>query len=240
MNQCLQQINEKKDNIGDKMNKLNVIYEDNHIIVVEKEPNILSQSDATKDQDMLTRVKAYIKEEYHKPGNVYIGLVQRLDRPVGGLMVFARSSKAASRLSLEIRNHEVKKTYLAVIDGLLPKDKDTLEDKLLKLDDGNTIIDSKGKDAILHYEVLARDEKTKRTLVKINLETGRHHQIRVQFSSRGYPLCGDKRYGQAASTYDIALFAYALEFVHPTTKEVLKFELPIPKNGYWTPFTVSK
>lgn len=240
MNQCLQQINEKKDNIGDKMNKLNVIYEDNHIIVVEKEPNILSQSDATKDLDMLTRVKAYIKEEYHKPGNVYIGLVQRLDRPVGGLMVFARSSKAASRLSLEIRNHEVKKTYLAVIDGLLPKDKDTLEDKLLKLDDGNTIVDSKGKDAILHYEVLSRDEKTKRTLVKINLETGRHHQIRVQFSSRGYPLCGDKRYGQATATSDIALFAYALEFVHPTTKEVLKFELPIPKKSYWTPFTVSK
>ena len=137
---------------GKKMNKINVLYEDNHIIVVEKPINMLSQSDNTKDQDLLTLVKEYIKEIYHKPGNVYIGLVHRLDRPVGGLMVFAKTSKAAKRLSEEIRSHQIKKTYLAIVEGLIEEDKGTYCDKILRLQNGNSVINSQGKEARLDYK----------------------------------------------------------------------------------------
>ena len=159
------------------MNNLNIIYEDNHIIVVEKPVNMLSQSDNTKDLDLQTALKMYIKEKYHKPGNVYIGLVHRLDRPTGGLMVFARTSKSASRLSEEIRNKSFKKSYLAVINGKT-KEKDTLEDYLEK--QGNISIIStkeKGKYAKLDYELIAYKDNL--SLVKVNLETGRNHQIRL-------------------------------------------------------------
>lgn len=219
------------------MNKLNILYEDNHLIVVEKKANILSQSDITQDKDLLTMVKEYIKEKYNKPGNVYLGLVHRLDRPVGGIMVFAKTSKAAKRLSNQIKNKEFKKTYLAVVDGIIKDDKDTFVDKLKKLPNGNTIVSNDGKESILEYEVLKRNVKEKKTLVKINLKTGRHHQIRVQFSSRNYPLCGDQRYGKLDKT-PIALFAYKLEFYHPITKEKLSFELLPPKTYHWTDFTM--
>ena len=158
------------------MNKLNVIYEDNHIIVVEKEPNIPSQADKTGDIDMLTLVKQYVKEKYNKPGEVYIGLVHRLDRPVGGIMVFARTSKAASRLSEQIRNKTFKKKYLAVVDGKFENKKGSLEDYLYK-DERNNIskVVSKEKKnsklAKLDYEVLNYDDKRNLSLVKINLHT---------------------------------------------------------------------
>ena len=164
------------------MKKLNVIYEDNHIIVVEKEPNIPSQADKTEDIDMLTIIKEYIKEKYKKPGNVYLGLVHRLDRPVGGVMVFAKTSKAASRLSEQVRDKIFKKQYLAVVDGKFDKNKGTLEDYLYK-DERNNISKVVSKDkknsklAKLDYEVLAHNEVKDLTLVKINLHTGRHHQI---------------------------------------------------------------
>ena len=138
------------------MNKLEVLYEDNHIIVVVKPCNILSQSDSTHDIDMLTIVKRYIKEKYNKPGNVYLGLVHRLDRPVGGIMVFARSSKAASRMTEMIKNHEFSKKYLAVVNGLLEKKESSFVDYLLKNDDGNSIVTTsdKGKYSELKYKVL--------------------------------------------------------------------------------------
>ena len=205
------------------MNKLNVLYEDNHVIVVVKPINVLSQSDITGDMDMLTIIKSYIKEKYHKPGNVYLGLVHRLDRVVGGVMVFAKTSKAASRLSDAIRKNEVHKEYLAVVHGKV-KESDTFTDYLKKKDDFSTIVsDSKhGKLSELSYKLVNYDQDKDISLVKVNLKTGRHHQIRVQFSSRGYPLVGDNRYG-IDKEKEIGLFAYKLTFPHPTTKEMISF-----------------
>lgn len=202
------------------MNKLNIIYEDNHIIVVEKPVNMLTQSDNTKDLDLQTALKMYIKEKYQKPGNVYIGLVHRLDRPTGGLMVFARTSKAASRLSEEIRNKSFKKSYLAVINGKTKK-QDTLEDYLEKT--GNISIISnkeKGKYAKLNYELITYKDNL--SLVKVNLETGRNHQIRLQFKSRNMPLYGDNKYNNDKNK-NLGLYAYKLEFTHPTRREKMVF-----------------
>lgn len=210
--------------------KINIIYEDNHLLVVEKPINVIVQEDNTKDKDLLTILKEYIKEKYNKPGNVYLGLVHRLDRPVGGIMVFARTSKSASRLSEQIRNKTFKKTYNAVVIGNI-NEKGTLKDKLLKNEKTNIVtISDKGKEAILHYEKI--DYKDNMSLVEINLETGRPHQIRVQFSNYGYPLYGDNKYNKynkkAISNEQIALFAKKIEFVHPTTKENMSFELDLP------------
>lgn len=222
---------------GKAVNKLRVLYEDNHVIVVVKEKNVLSQADNTHDIDMLTIIKKYLKEKYNKPGNVYLGLVHRLDRPVSGIMVFAKTSKAASRLSDQVRKKEIKKTYMAVVKGIIKKDEDTFVDYLLKLDNGNTIVTTKdnGKESVLTYKVLKRNYEKNETLVSIDLKTGRHHQIRVQFASRGYPLCGDQRYGKSDKT-QIALCAYKLEFIHPTTKQLMKFEIEKPLDTYWTDF----
>ena len=222
---------------GKVMSKLNVLYEDNHVIVVEKPINVLSQGDATGDKDLLTMVKEYVKIKYNKPGNVYIGLVHRLDRPVGGVMVFARSSKAASRLNKEQLEHGFSKKYLAVVNGILKEKHGQFVDKLLKLNDGNTIVSNKGKEAILNYEVLKENLSTKHSLVSVKLVTGRHHQIRVQFASRGHALCGDQRYGKQDNT-QLALFAYELSFTHPISKEKMTFKLEMPKGDYWTDFTM--
>lgn len=221
------------------MNKLNILYEDNHLIIVEKKPNILSQSDVTKDKDLFTMVKEYIKEKYNKPGNVYLGLLHRLDRPVGGLMVFAKTSKAAKRMTEQIKNHKFEKTYLAVVNGIIDKNEDIFIDYLRKTPNGNTITTTKddGKYAELKYKVLEKNIKDNMTLVEINLKTGRHHQIRVQFSTRGYPLCGDQRYGKQDMT-QIALFAYKIKFNHPITKENMEFKLEPKNNVYWTKFTM--
>jgi len=223
---------------GKVMNKLNILYEDNHLIVVEKEPNILSQSDITKDKDLFTIVKEYIKEKYNKPGNVYLGLLHRLDRPVGGIMVFAKTSKAAKRMTEQIKNHKFEKTYLAVVNGVMDKNEDIFIDYLKKTPNGNTIVTTKddGKYSELKYKVLQKNKKDNMTLIEIDLKTGRHHQIRVQFSNRGYPLCGDQRYGNQDMT-PIALFAYKIKFNHPITKENMEFKLEPKQNVYWTKFT---
>lgn len=219
------------------MNKLNVLYEDNHIIVVVKPYNVLSQGDSTGDVSIMDMVKSYIKEKYHKPGNVYLGLVHRLDRPVGGIMVFARSSKAASRLTKAFNEHKITKKYLAIVHGKMEKDKDTLVDKIEKLPDGNSIISENGKEAILDYEVLEYNKEFDCSLVSVTLKTGRHHQIRVQFASRGHYLLGDQRYGVLDNT-QISLFSYYLSFTHPTTKEVLEFKVFPDKENHWTKFTL--
>ena len=214
---------------------LEILYEDNHIIVVYKPSNILSQSDITEDKDMLTIIKEYIKEKYNKPGNVYLGLVHRLDRPVQGIMVYAKTSKAAARLSEQIRKNELSKHYLAVVNGIIPEKKGEFVDYLVKDNNGNTSITDKehGKEAILKYEVL--DSKNNYSLVRIKLITGRHHQIRIQFASRGYPLVGDNRYGKKEKL-DICLCSYQLSFYHPTTKELLKFEKLPKKSQVWNIF----
>ena len=179
---------------------MKVFYEDNHIIVVEKPNNVPSQQDKTGDDDMLSIVKKYIKEKYNKPGDVYLGLVHRLDRPTGGIMVFARTSKAASRLSEQIRNKKIEKKYLATVDGKLENTEGTFRDFLIK-DERNNMskVTSKdkrnAKEAILDYKLINYNEKTNLSIVSVNLQTGRHHQIRVQFSSRGHSLYGDQKYG---------------------------------------------
>ena len=219
------------------MNKLEVLYEDNHIIVVVKPYNVLSQGDSTGDISIMDMVKSYIKEKYHKPGNVYLGLVHRLDRPVGGIMVFARSSKAAARLTKAFNEHKITKKYLAIVHGKMEKDKDELVDKIEKTSEGNSIISDNGKEAILDYEVLDYDKENDCSLVSIVLKTGRHHQIRVQFASRGHYLLGDQRYG-VLDNKQISLFSYYLSFEHPVTHEVLEFKVLPPKKDYWTRFTV--
>ena len=206
---------------------MNVIYEDNHLLVVEKPVNVPMQEDVSRDKDLLTLGKEYIKEKYGKPGEVYLGLVHRLDRPVGGVCVFARTSKAASRLSSQISAHTFQKTYLAVVADNGLKDKGHFVDKLLKDPKTNMVrVDDRGKEAILDYEVLKRKDGL--ALVKVYLKTGRSHQIRVQFSSRNHPLWGDQRYNpKAVKGQQIALHSYSITFEHPTTKEKLVFTSPI-------------
>lgn len=214
-------------------NDLEILYEDNHIIVVVKPFNILSQSDDTKDIDMLTLIKSYLKEKYNKPGNVYLGLIHRLDRPTGGIMVFAKTSKAASRLSEQIRLNLFTKKYLAIVNGYLSEKSGVFEDYILKKEDNSSVISNLGKYAKLEYEVLK--EKYNLSLVNIILHTGRHHQIRVQFASRNHPLYGDQRYGKS-SKKQLALFAYYLSFNHPVTKEKLEFIKYPDKVGIWKEF----
>ena len=212
---------------------INILYEDNHIIVVEKPVNIPVCEDSSRDLDLLTIIKNYLKEKYNKPGNVYLGLIHRLDRPVGGVIVFAKTSKAASRLSESLRKGLFKKKYYAVLCGSL-LNSGKLEDYLLKDSKTNMVkVDKTGKYACLNYKVL--DVKNNMTLVDISLQTGRSHQIRVQFASRGYPLFGDQKYNKKAIVGEqIALYSYQLTFPHPITKEDICFSLPLPKV---TPFS---
>lgn len=222
-------------------NDINILFEDNHILVVEKPVNIPSQADSSNDLDILTLLKQYLKEKYNKPGNVYLGLVHRLDRPVGGIMVFAKTSKAASRLSEQIRKHEFEKKYLAIVRGKLEKSKDTLVHYLLKDSSTNIVkVVSKdtdnSKEAILEYEMIECKEGL--SLVKIKLKTGRSHQIRIQFSEIGHPLFGDQKYGVNVNKVgqQIALWSNELRFEHPVTKEKLDFKLLPPKIYPWDLF----
>ena len=217
---------------------LKIIYEDNHIIVVEKIPNVPSQEDETGDISMVSLIKDYIKEKYNKPGNVYLGLVHRLDRPVGGVMVFAKTSKAASRLSNEVREKVFKKEYLAIVDGKLEKEKGILENYLYKDKKTNTsyVVGKNKKEAKLaklDYEVIKYDKEKNLSLLKINLHTGRHHQIRVQLENIGHSIYGDQRYGTRGKNKQIALWAYKLSIEHPVKKEKMEF-LDFPKEvGIW-------
>lgn len=216
---------------------INIIYEDNHLLVVEKKPNVLVQADNTNDLDLLTILKQYLKEKYNKPGNVYLGLVHRLDRPVGGVMVFAKTSKAASRLSEQVKIHQMKKEYQAVLCGKA-KEKDNLQDYLLKDEKTNMVkVNKNGKFAELDYQLIKYCDNL--SLVKINLKTGRSHQIRVQFSSRHLPLWGDQRYNKNAKVGEqIALYATGLSFCHPVTKEFLSFKINTPDEYPWNMFKV--
>ncbi len=221
------------------MQDLKVLFEDNHIIVVEKSPNIPSQADKTEDIDMLSIVKQYIKEKYQKPGNVYLGLVHRLDRPVGGVMVFAKTSKSASRLSDQIRQKIFQKKYLAVVDGKVMQEEGELKDYLYK-DERHNISKVVNKDkknaklAKLNYKLIKYNEVKDLSLLEINLHTGRHHQIRVQLANFGHSIFGDQKYGKRGQGKQIALWAYEISFEHPITKEVLTFkDLPEPV-GTWS------
>lgn len=221
-----------------KMQNLKIVFEDNHIIVVEKMPNTPSQADKTEDLDMLTIIKQYIKEKYNKPGNVYLGLVHRLDRPVGGIMIFAKTSKAASRLSNQVREKTFKKKYLVVVDGKVSPKQGSLEDYLYKDERHNIskVVSKEKKNAKLaklDYKVLKYNEVKNLSLLEIDLHTGRHHQIRVQLSHFGHSIFGDQKYGTRGQGKQIALWAYQLTINHPVTKEKMIFEdLPEPI-GTW-------
>ena len=215
----------------------NIVYEDNHILVAVKPPNMLSQADKTGDADMLTCMKDYVRATRNKPGNVYLGLVHRLDRPVGGLMVFARTSKAARRLSEQMRKHDLGREYLCVVTGPV-KDSFTRIDYLLKDERLNRVVvceaDVKGaQEAVLHGKCIARREGT--ALCAIRLETGRNHQIRVQMADSGAPLWGDNRYGHGIPGQQIALWGYRLTLEHPTTHEIMIFQ-DLPYGGVWNAY----
>ena len=215
---------------------INVIYEDNHLLVVDKPINIPTQEDNSKDKDLLSILKEYLKEKYNKPGNVYLGLVHRLDRPVGGIMVFAKTSKCASRLSEQIRLNQFNKIYNAVVINKI-NEEGKLTDYLLKDTKKNIVkVDKNGKLSILNYKRLKTVDNL--NLIEIKLETGRSHQIRVQMSHNGNPLFGDQKYNKSAKVGEqLALFAKRLEFYHPVTHELLTFELDLP-NRY--PFNIFK
>ena len=211
-----------------------ILYEDNHVIVAVKPPNMLSQGDQTGDTDLLSLLKEYIRQEYNKPGNVYLGLVHRLDRPVGGLMVFARTSKAAARLSEQMRRHEMGREYLCIACGET-EENFTLTDYLKQDPIKNRIVvceadDKDGKEAILHGRRIESREGT--SLCSIRLETGRKHQIRAQMSHAGTPLWGDNRYGRGIPGQQIALWGYKLTFLHPTTRKRMRF-YAMPEGNAW-------
>ena len=221
---------------------IELLYEDNHILAVNKPVNVPVQEDSSGDPDLLNELKYFIKERDSKPGNVYLALLHRLDRPVGGTMIFGKTSKAASRLSNEFRLNTVDKTYYAIVRGSHLKEKDTLTDYLYKNRDKNKVyvVDAshkKGKKAVLHYEVLAKTSDF--SLLKIKLETGRSHQIRVQLSNLGSPLYGDQKYGQQVNKpgQQIALFSKELSFKHPTLKEEVTVSAELKEVYPWTDFS---
>lgn len=213
------------------------VYEDNHLLVVVKPQGKLTQSDETGDLSLQDECKQYIKEKYQKPGEVYLGLVHRLDRPVGGLVAFARTSKAASRLSEQLRVHHMEREYLAVVEGESLPAEGTLCDWLLQGEDGLVRVVTEGtpgaKEARLHYERLGARKGT--ALVHLRLETGRKHQIRVQLSHLGYPIRYDMRYGHGERGRDIALFGAVLRLTHPTLKKEMTFTA-CPENPAFRPY----
>lgn len=219
-----------------------VLYEDNHVLGVTKPVNIPSQEDATGDPDMLTILKEDLKVRYNKPGNVYLGLVHRLDRPVGGAMIFAKTSKAASRLSDTVRRRDFRKLYAAVVHGCPDQLSGRLADTLLKDTRTNTVsVVPRGtegaKDALLDYRVLGTEDGF--SLLLVELHTGRPHQIRVQLSHAGCPLYGDQRYGQGHSKagQQIALWSVVVGFPHPVTKEEIKLHSLPPAAYPWNLFS---
>ena len=218
--------------------KIPILYEDNHLLIVEKPVNVPVQEDESGDLDVLTILKQDIKRRFQKPGNVYLGLVHRLDRPVGGVMVFAKTSKAASRLSDQLRRGKIERKYLAVLRGVPQKNRRTLQHYLYKDRKKNQVYSVKSnhpeaKQAILDYEVLDKDAQ--QSLVSVRLHTGRSHQIRVQMATEGLPLFGDQKYGSTVNRkgQQIALWAHTLELEHPTTKERMQFVSHPPRVYPW-------
>lgn len=217
---------------------MQVIYEDNHIIIVSKRSGEIVQGDKTGDKTLADDVKQYIKKKYAKPGNVFLGVVHRLDRPVWGLVVFAKTSKALSRLNDMFRTGDVHKTYWAITQNCPDEPEATLTDWIRRNEKQNKsyaydreVPDS--KKAVLHYKVIGRSDNY--TLVEVNLMTGRHHQIRCQLANIGCPIKGDLKYGARRSNPDgsISLLARRIEFVHPVSKERISVEAPLPDDKLW-------
>ena len=217
---------------------LQVLYEDNHIIIINKRAGDITQGDKTGDKPLSDVVKEYVKDKYNKPGNVFIGTVHRLDRPTSGIVIFARTSKALERLNKMLRDKTINKTYWALVKNKPKKESDTLIDFLKKDTKKNKSFVYKkeiegSKKATLHYKIIKKLDNY--TLLEIDLETGRHHQIRTQLSSIGSPIKGDLKYGFDRSNKDgsISLHARKIEFIHPVSKENISLIAPTPEDAIW-------
>lgn len=220
---------------------MTVLYEDNHIIIVNKEVGEIVQGDKTGDKPLSEIVKEYLKEKYNKPGNVFCGVIHRLDRPTSGIVMFAKTSKALSRLNEMFRNDEVTKTYWALVKNMPKKSEDTLVHYLVKNERTNKSaafdFEKKGtKKSILHYKLVSKSDNY--YLLEIDLETGRHHQIRSQLSKIGSPIKGDLKYGADRSNPDggISLHARSISFIHPVSKNKINVVAPVPVDSLWKSF----
>ncbi|MBQ7984419.1 MAG: RluA family pseudouridine synthase [Bacteroidales bacterium] len=217
-----------------------ILYEDNHIIVINKKSSQIVHGDKTGDESLDETVKQYLKTKYSKPGNVFIGVVHRLDRPVSGAVIFAKTSKALTRLNEMIKKHEITKTYWAITRNRPPKDEDVLKNYMMRNEKNNKSYITKdvnnGQYAELSYKLIVRSDYY--NLLEINLATGRHHQIRLQLASIGCPIKGDLKYGYGRSNKiaSISLHARKLEFVHPVSKEKLIIVAPCPQESLWQYF----
>ncbi len=223
---------------------MTVLYEDNHIIIVNKAASEIVQGDKTGDKPMSEMVKEYLKEKYNKPGNVFCGVTHRLDRPTSGIVVFAKTSKVLPRLNLMFRDNEVGKVYWAIVQNRPPNDSDTLTHYLVKDEKKNksTAYESEKsntKKAILHYSLVAQSDNY--FMLEVKLETGRHHQIRVQLAKIGCPVKGDLKYGAKRSNRDgsISLHARGISFVHPVSLKKIKIVAPVPDDVLWKAFEES-
>lgn len=220
---------------------MNVIYEDNHIIIVNKSSGEIVQGDKTGDTPLVETVRAYIKEKYNKPGNVFCGLTHRLDRPVSGVVIFAKTSKALERINNMLKNHEIKKTYWAIVKNPPKQNEGTLVNYLVRNEKQNksyaySTEKPNSKRAELNYKVIGKSDNY--TLLEVNLITGRHHQIRCQLAAMGCPIKGDLKYGFDRSNRDgsISLHARSVEFTHPVSKELIHVEAPTPEDTLWNSF----
>lgn len=220
---------------------MEILYEDNHIIIVNKMPGEIVQGDKTGDEPLVETVRRYIKEKYAKPGNVFCGVVHRLDRPVWGLVVFAKTSKALTRLNEMFRDGKINKTYWAITRNMPPKQQDRLVHHITSVERNNKSYawpqpKPNSKEAALSYQVIGRSERY--NLLEINLETGRKHQIRVQLSAIGCPIRGDLKYGDKRSNPDgsISLQAHSIEFEHPVSHEMIHITAPLPDDALWQAF----
>ncbi|MBE6287207.1 MAG: RNA pseudouridine synthase [Mediterranea massiliensis] len=214
---------------------MTVVYEDNHIIIVNKTASEIVQGDKTGDTPLSETVKQYLKEKYQKPGNVFVGVTHRLDRPVSGLVLFAKTSKALARLNDMFKNGEVRKTYWAVVKNKPPREEDTLVHWLVRNEKQNKSYaypaeKPQSKKAVLDYRLIAASDNY--YLLEVNLQTGRHHQIRCQLAKMGCPIKGDLKYGFPRSNSDgsISLHARSLSFTHPVSKETIEVEAPLPSS----------
>lgn len=213
----------------------NVLYEDNHLIAINKAPSEIVQGDKTGDKTLPDSIKEFLKEKYSKSGNIFCGVIHRLDRPTSGVVLFAKTGKALERMNTQFREKEISKTYVALVEGKVEIQKGTLRNLLKKNEKQNKsyIVTKMGKEAVLNYVV--RKTFDRYTLLEIQLETGRHHQIRCQLSAMGHPIKGDVKYGARRSNKDgsICLHAESLKFTHPTTKEELIIQAEYPNNEFW-------
>ncbi|WP_444324344.1 RluA family pseudouridine synthase [Paraprevotella clara] len=224
---------------------MDVVYEDNHLIIVNKSSSEIVQGDKTGDKPLAEMVKEYIKQKYHKPGNVFLGVVHRLDRPVSGLVVFARTGKALARLNEMFRTKEVHKTYWAIVGNCPPTEEGELVHWLVRNEKQNKSYaydkeKPEAKKAILDYKLIGRSERY--FLLEVDLKTGRHHQIRCQLAKMGCPIKGDLKYGSPRSNPDgsICLHARRVRFVHPVSKQEIDVTAPVPEGNLWHSFQNDK